>query len=50
MTSLVFGVKTTDAATYAIVSIGLATAALLACVLPARRASAIDPATALRHE
>jgi predicted permease len=50
MTSLVFGVKTTDAMTYAIVSIGLAAAAILACVLPARRASAIDPATALRHE
>jgi ABC-type antimicrobial peptide transport system permease subunit len=50
MTSFVFGVTTTDAVTYAVVSMGLAGAAVLACVLPARRASAIDPATALRHE
>jgi putative ABC transport system permease protein len=39
-----------DAATFLGVAIMLAGIALIACYLPARRASRIDPVTALRHE
>lgn len=48
MASLLFGVKATDPMTYAIVAIGLTATALLATYIPARRASRIDPAVALR--
>ncbi|HEX2253173.1 MAG TPA: ADOP family duplicated permease [Thermoanaerobaculia bacterium] len=47
---LLFGVTTRDLPTYAGAAAVLALAALLACYLPARRASRVDPAVALRHE
>ena len=50
MTTLLFGVSSMDPATYAVVAVGLASTALLASYLPARRAARIDPATALRWE
>jgi putative ABC transport system permease protein len=50
MRSLVFGVEPTDAATFAAVTLLLASAALVASYLPARRATRIDPLTSLRAE
>ena len=46
--SLLYGVSTTDAATYALVAIFLALVALAASYIPARRASRLDPAVVLR--
>jgi putative ABC transport system permease protein len=45
-----FHVKPTDPATYAAVGILLVCIALLSCYIPARRATRVDPMTALRHE
>ncbi|MBV9507591.1 MAG: FtsX-like permease family protein, partial [Acidobacteriia bacterium] len=48
MASLLFGVKPTDISVLAAVSLLVATVAVLACYVPARRATQIDPTAALR--
>jgi putative ABC transport system permease protein len=50
LSSLIFGLKAADLPVLAGVSAVLILAALLACYLPARKASSVDPMVALRHQ
>jgi predicted permease len=50
MTTLLFEVRPSDPLTYLVIACVLGVAALAACYFPARRATAVDPLVALRHE
>jgi putative ABC transport system permease protein len=50
MQGMLFGVGAYDPATFVVITGILALTALLACYLPARRATKVDPIVALRHE
>ncbi len=50
MATMLFGVEPTDATTFASIAVLLVTVALLACYLPGRRATKVEPTISLRYE